>query len=356
MTGSRHATPPAAARPSGRPTAPPSADLTRTFRAMATDVTLRVVAPTATAENAVDRAEQVFHDVERACTRFEPTSPLMRANARPRGWHDVPPELYDAVAAAHQAYEETGGLFDPRVLEVLRSWGYDRSLPFRDGPVSLAAPAAAGAGRPHRTAHPWARGTRTPPAPGRRPWRPAFDAARRAVRLGGSPIDLGGIGKGLAVRWASLALAGAGAATLVEAGGDVQTTGPGPEGTGWRIAVEDPRGGPDPVAVLGVEDAACATSSVRLRQWRVGGRPVHHLVDPRTGEPGGRGLLAVTVVGPDPARAEVWSKALFLAGRGRVRSLADERGLAVLLVDEDGVVGTSRGMKEHLLWQAPRGW
>ena len=95
---------------------------------------------------------------------------------------------------------------------------------------------------------------------------------------------------------------------------------------------------------------------MRLRRWTVGGRPVHHLVDPRTGEPADSGLLSVTVVGPDVARAEVWSKALFLAGRGNVRRLADDRGLAALLVDTDGVVGVSRAMRPFLTWQADRGW
>ncbi|MDH4159384.1 MAG: FAD:protein FMN transferase, partial [Actinomycetota bacterium] len=92
-------------------------------------------------------------------------------------------------------------------------------------------------------------------------------------------------------------------------------------------------------------------SSIRLRRWRAGGKSVHHLIDPRTGEAAQTGLLAVTVLGPDPAWAEVWSKSLFLAGRGAMRHLADEKGLAALWVDEDGFVGTSRAMKPRVLWR-----
>lgn len=318
------------------------ADLTRTFRSMATDVTLRVVAPRPDAAAAMARAEQVVHRVAASCTRFDPASPLMRANAAPRRWHEVPVELFDALREAAKAYESTGGLFDPRVLETLQCWGYDRSLPFRSGDVALET-----GGRDP---------ARVPEAPGRRRWRPRFDATRRAVRLGPVPVDLGGIGKGLAVRWAARELVGAGAAVLVEAGGDLNAAGPGPEGSGWLVAVEDPRGGRDPVAVLTLADLGCATSSVRLRRWTVDGREVNHLVDPRTGRPADGGLLSVTVVGPDPAQAEVWSKALFLAGRGRVRQIADEEGLAALLVDTDGVVGVSRQMRPYLTWQADRGW
>jgi len=91
---------------------------------------------------------------------------------------------------------------------------------------------------------------------------------------------------------------------------------------------------------------------VRVRRWRAGGQEVHHLLDPRTGRPGGEGLLAVTVVDPDPAWAEVWSKSLFLAGPDGIRRCADEEGLAALWVDDLGALGTSTSMDPHLAWSA----
>jgi thiamine biosynthesis lipoprotein len=311
---------------------------------MATDVTLQVIDPGPCAGTALARAEQVFLDVAASCTRFAPESALMRANAAPRRWHQVPPELFAALEEAHAAHLETDGAFDPRVLRRLEEWGYDRTLPFRSGPVSLP-----GAPDDHATR---IRRNRPP----RRRWRPRFDRRSRRVRLGSEPVDLGGIGKGLALRWAAAVLAGAGSASLVEGGGDLYAAGPGPDGDGWRVGVEDPRGGGEPVAVLRLADLGAATTSTRVRHWRVGGRPVHHIVDPRTGEPAASGLLSVTVLDPDPARAEVWSKALFVAGRGRVRQLADRRGIAALLVDSDGVVGITRAMRTYVLWQAGRGF
>lgn len=321
---------------------PAMAVLRRTFKSMATDVTLCVVAPAAGADAALERAEAVFTDVAASCTRFDPQSPLMRANDRPRHRHVVPPTLFAALEEAYAAHVETAGAFDPRVLRRLQDWGYDRTLAFQAGNVSVPDGATAGNGAGRR--------------PPRRAWKPRFDSAASAVRIGREPVDLGGIGKGLAVRWAAEALVGAGSAFLVEAGGDLYAAGAGPEGDGWRVGVEDPRNGAEPVAVLRLQDLGCATSSIRVRHWRIGGREVHHIVDPRTGEPADSGLLSVTVVGPDTARAEVWSKALFLAGRGRVRQLADERDIAALLVDEDGVVGVSRAMRQHLVWQAHRGF
>jgi thiamine biosynthesis lipoprotein len=169
------------------------------------------------------------------------------------------------------------------------------------------------------------------------------------------PIDLGGIGKGLAVRWAGEQLRHAGDSVMVDAGGDCLFTGAGPDGSGWRVGVEDPRGGSEPVAVLVLADNACATSSVRVRNWRSGGRTVHHLIDPRTGESGGDGLLSVSVIHDDPAWAEVWSKTFFLAGATGVAAAAAHHGAAALWVHTDGRLGISDAALPFVLWTAGRG-
>jgi thiamine biosynthesis lipoprotein len=317
---------------------------------MATDVTLTVATPSELGVLALDRAADVFTRVEAACTRFDPGSPLMVANASRHEWHVLPPECFEAVAEARRAYQETGGLFDPRVLDALVRLGYDRTLDFAGGPVAVRT--ATGAGERGRLPAPVAG-----PAAAL-PWCPDLDVARQAVRLGEHPIDLGGIGKGLAVRWAGRELASTGVPFLVEAGGDLTVGGDGPDGGGWLVGVEDPAPGrchePELVAVLRLTDASCATSSVRVRSWQVGGRAVHHLIDPRTGDSSRAGLRAVTVVGTDPAWAEVWSKALFLRGRAGIQDACRARGLAALWVNDDGTVGVSDAMRGHVFWEADR--
>jgi thiamine biosynthesis lipoprotein len=310
---------------------------TITFPAMATRVTVRVAGPHPGAASALASARAVFARVEGACTRFDPGSPLMRANADPAVWHTVPEECYLAVAEAARAHEETDGLFDPRVLDTLVALGYDRTLPFRAG-VTLT-----GTGR---------RLTGREPADPPR-WQPGLNRDSRSIRLGPHRVDLGGIGKGLAVRLAAQALARAGGGHLIEAGGDCHVAGDGPDGDGWRIGVEDPAGGVDPVAVLRVTDTGCATSSLRVRSWRVGGATVHHLIDPRTGRSAEGGLRSVTVLDPDPARAEVWSKSLLIAGRQDIAELAARRRLPALWVDENGRLGASAAMTPYVIWTVP---
>lgn len=301
---------------------------------MATDVTVRAVlarANRAELAEALERALGVFRDVEAACTRFDRTSPLMRANACPSEAHRVPPYCFDALREAYQCYRSTAGRFDPRVLTDLLALGYDRSLPFSSGDVRVSTSPTAGR-------HPLPR------------WRPRFWEAGHEVVLGGLPVDLGGIGKGLAVRWASQTLREVSPDHLIEAGGDCYCSGSAPDEQPWLVAVEDPFGGTAPRAVLSLRDLACATSSIRLRSWTNDGGRVHHIVDPRSGRPGGEGLWAVTVVTNDPAHAEVWSKVLFLTGRSGIADAAERRRLAALWVEEDGAVRTSTAMTPHLRW------
>jgi len=325
------------------PSAPAGTTVRHTFRAMATDVSVRLE-NRSTADADLALVEAIFDVAERECTRFNPTSALMRANAAGLEWCEVPEFCFAALQEAFLAYERTDGLFDPRVLRALTSLGYDRTLPFGQpsGPSSIELSPALSTAWGVRSA---AQTTR---------WTPDFDVARHAVRVGPEPIDLGGIGKGLAVRWASEALRSRQPAFLIEAGGDCYLAGTGPVDGRWNVAVEDPAGGADPVAVLSLSDQACTTSSTRYRSWRVAGRPVHHLIDPRTGEPGTGGVRAVTIVDADPAHAEVWSKALFIRG---LESLADEvgrRNLAALWIDEAGTVAFSPAMAPYVIWQAVR--
>lgn len=301
-----------------------------TFRSMASPVRVLLGADTPHPQRCCRDLQALFAAVERQCTRFDAASDLMQANAAGERWQVVGRYCFDAVLAAYDAHLLTCGTFDPRVLRSLVALGYGAT---------------------------WTRATRTiaatgVPNPPATPWSPDFDEERRAIRVGREPVDLGGIAKGLALRWATELLREREATTfLVDAGGDVVAAGAGPDGAGWRVGVEDPTGRPDPVAVLQLVDQAVATSSTRLRKWRAGGEQVHHLIDPRTGRSARVPVEAVSVVGDDPAEAEVWSKTLFVEA-DRIEEVAQQRGLAALWVGDGPFARWSGAMTDHLLWWA----
>jgi thiamine biosynthesis lipoprotein len=298
-------------------------------KAMASMITIQAPDATADMEEAVRQALAVFRTVDATCSRFDQNSALVRANARPSRWHRAPPTLFDSLAEAYRAHFATRGAFDPRVHDALVGLGYDRSFVHGIGPLTEPPD--------------------TPPELG--PWQPRFFRPLRLVHLDDRRIDLGGIGKGLAVRWAADILRSAGSHFLIDAGGDCYAAGRTEASAAWRIGVESPTGQTGPLAVLEVRDLAVATSSTRVRNWRQGDQGLHHLIDPRTGRPGGGSLCQVTIVHPDPAWAEVWSKAAFLAGENHITTLADAYRLPALWVDGTGTVGTSEAMRSFLIWE-----
>ena len=219
-----------------------------------------------------------FDAVDRALSRFRDDSELTALNRRAGdgGVATVSWRLRSAIALMARAARVTSGRFDPTFVGELERLG--------EHGADLGDETSASPGAP------------TDPADLERP---------RRVAVPPVPLDTGGIGKGLALRWAMARLARIRAgdgAILLEAGGDIVAGGHAT--TPWRVGVEDPiaqRGsGADPVAVIGLERGAVATSSVSIRRWLApDGRAVHHLLDPRTREPARTGLLAVTVAGPE---------------------------------------------------------
>jgi thiamine biosynthesis lipoprotein len=103
------------------------------------------------------------------------------------------------------------------------------------------------------------------------------------------------------------------------------------------VAVDDPLD-TGATGLLALREGAIATSTKARRSWTRGDRTLHHLIDPRTGEPAEAGLTSVTVVAGEAWRAEVLAKAAFVAGVDDGRRLVEAVGATGLLVTDDGDV------------------
>jgi len=282
-------------------------------------------------ERALDAAETAVAMVATTCSRFDPASDLSRLNAQAELPTMVSPTAHAVISAALSAYRRTIGRFDPRVIGDLERFGYDRSFERIEGrELAVAEPAAA-----------------------RGEWRPLLGTTEPSVDLRGERIDLGGIAKGFAADLAADELVLRGLGGLIDLGGDGRVVGVDEDGETFRIGIEDPQGSSEPLAVFGLLEGAYATSSTRLRSWKIGSTPVHHLIDPSTGRPGGGGMLSVTVIGERAAAAEVDAKVAFLVGRSAIADHVARQGLAALWVDVDGVVGYSPSFARHLVWMRP---
>lgn len=289
---------------------------------------------------AVVRAE--FDATDLALSRFRDDSELTALNCLAGSGRIVAVSwrLRTLLAAAHRARRLTDGRFEAAVVEDLERIGERGALQAPEPKAAVGLAPSTG--------------------PGERVVRllPEGAPGTSLVRAPAAPIDSGGIGKGLALRWAAAAamrVLATGGGLLLDAGGDIASAGVAPA-DGWRVGIEDPIApgpGADPLAVVAVERGAVATSSVRVRNW-VGpdGRRVHHLLDPRSGQPAHTGLIAVTVAGMDPAWSEVWTKALFLSGRDSIGEEARSRGLAAWWVDDAGRLGMTPEARLCSVWVA----
>lgn len=166
----------------------------------------------------------------------------------------------------------------------------------------------------------------------------ALDRGEAMLPKGGMSVDLGAIGKGYALDRAAQVLYDRGiSSALLDFGGQLLAVGPPPHSAGWPVAVRDPRGGEAsaPLALLHLARGSIATSADDQRGMRVAGRQVSHIIDPRTGRPA-EGMLSATVVTETAVEADALSTALFVLGLDQGRNLAQQQGLTVLLLDDDG--------------------
>jgi FAD:protein FMN transferase len=289
---------------------------------MGTEAELLVVDSSA---EALAHAGARLAGLEARWSRFQPDSEisaLNRAGGRPVV---LSPETFTLVALAVLGWRATGGRFDPTVLDALEAAGYDRSFEQVQNLQAAATPSSSG------------------PTPGL--GAIVLDAEAGTVTLpAGTRFDPGGIGKGYAADLLCAELrAGGAAGVCVNIGGDLRVSGTPSGGGPWVVAVPHPHGGQ--AGVLELTEGAVATSSPARRAWRRGGRLQHHLIDPRTGQPARTGILQVSVLAGEAWQAEVVAKAAFLAGLPDALDVAVRSGAQALVVDEDGGVHLTDGLR-----------
>jgi len=142
-----------------------------------------------------------------------------------------------------------------------------------------------------------------------------LDPGHRTVRFltNGISLDLGGIGKGVAVDWAIEKLCSRGVTNaMVKAGGDLRVIGTPPGEAHWVVQLEDPSKEGRRVSIP-LRDAALSTSGNYENYFEVNGRRYSHILNPRTGLPV-EGIAACTVIAPTCAEADAWATALFVCG------------------------------------------
>jgi FAD:protein FMN transferase len=274
-------------------------------------------------DNATKRLRYWLEAVDAACNRFHDDSELSKLNDSHGARTSMSPTFEMALTAALHAADATDNLVDPTVLPALLALGYDRDfdeLINADSVLRHVALPAMGTSAIH------------------------LDVDAHTVAL--DPpcrLDLGASAKALAVDLIADDVADSGG-VVVEIGGDVAVRGEGPDGT-WAIAISDTLvlDGLEPRVSL--RHGGIATSSTNSRTWRVGGRTVNHIIDPRTGQCA-RGLYTTaTVSANDCVTANAFATAALLWNEDAGYHIA-QAGWSARLVRRDGSLDYAGGWPE----------
>ncbi len=290
------------------------------FRAMNTDILLAGEGKPDELASGFGRAEEFIHASEARFTRFSEASELSALNRSAGQPFQASPELFSVVALSRRFFHLTRGLFDPSILPELKQAGYNRSMELlrQEGPAPLFESLLT-VERPSLS-------------------EMDLDETEHTIFMPvGMSLDLGGIAKGWIAEQAANLLSRYTSACAVDAGGDMFLVGL-PEGLPqWPVELEDPLEPEVVLTTFEVDPGAIATSTVTKRTWKQDGKDRHHIIDPRTGEPAVSDWISVTVVAPHAYEAEVFAKALLIAGPQEAREIASNSGIpfAYLAVDSE---------------------
>ena len=152
-------------------------------------------------------------------------------------------------------------------------------------------------------------------------------------------IDLGAVAKGYtADRIIEIMKKNGVTSALVNLGGNVQALGKKPDGSLWKIGIEDPFGGDDNVCTLDIENRAVVTSGNYQRYFTgEDGRRYCHIIDPSNGYPADNELVSVTVIGDSGFQCDSLATALFVMGKEKaINFCRNNRDIDAVLIDKDG--------------------
>ena len=300
------------------------------FKALGTDVRIEIILGIIScekkekAQDDLEKAKNIFFAKEKIFSRFDSDSELSKLNKNTSIWQKASSDMLYLAGRALYYNDISGGLYDPRVIEVLEKIGYDKDFKKKDfSKIELPSD---------------------------------FSSVKNALsddlKVKNNKIffarrmDFSGIAKGYIVdRAAEFLKSRKWKNFLADAGGDMMISGMNSEGKKWRIAVE---GVPEEKLMLEITNAGIATSGISRKKWQIEGKKFHHLVNPKRPNEFSYELRTVSVIAQNTENADGRAKTLVLMGKERGLQFAKENKIAAILLDYKGNVLVSPEAKKYL--------
>lgn len=298
---------------------------TRDIFAMDTYMTLSAYGKNA--KKGLDAAVDEINRIEQLVSTGIDTSEISQINKNGKG--SVSEDTGYLINRSKEIYESTNGAFDITIYPIMQAWGFPTEkyrVPEKEELKKLRNLMGAD--------------------------HVLYDEKNKEVKLEktGMKIDLGGIAKGYtSSKVIDIFKENGISNAVISLGGNVQTLSGKPDGSDWRVAVENPADTGSYIGVLSIKDKAVITSGGYERYFEQDGKTYHHIIDPATGYPANNGLTSVTIVSDDGTLADGLSTSLFIMGPKKAQEYwkkhKDE--FDMILVKEDGNILVSEGIADN---------
>lgn len=227
----------------------------------------------------------------------------------------VDPCIIEMIDLANEIHKASYGAFDITLAPVSMLWKFDTENPIPPTDKQLAD-ALKHAGKEQLALN------------------KTFNTVTKAFDE--TKIDLGGIAKGYAADCAAEVLEANGVlSAIIDFGGNIITVGKNPKTSDgqWRIGLQKPFApNGEYEKTLKMDAGAVATSGTYQRSFTHKGNLYHHIIDPKTGKPSIQTFSSVTVTSENSALADCLGTAIFVLGREKGLTLANQYGATVIFL------------------------
>ena len=236
----------------------------------------------------------MFKAINRSLSIYDPNSTISRIN---RNETDIADNHFlEVLKYSLRVAEETEGSFDPTISPLVNAWGFGITERQKMTPERVDSLKALIGFQ-----------------------NISVEGNRVIKKIPGISFDFNAIAVGYATDLAGKLLESRGIKTyMIDLGGDLIARGLKPDGSAWRIGLEQPavdRDAPQQWEYLvKMENRAVATSGNYRKYFVEDGKRYAHIIDPSTGFPVRHNLLSVAVFADNCITADAFSTAFMVMG------------------------------------------